>query len=67
MLLGGAGNDRLSTNSGNDRLFGNAGDDIFTIAFDENVLMPYNVIVDGGAGRDEVDFSSLRSAPSSTS
>ena len=71
VLLGGAGNDRLTTSSGHDRLFGNAGDDSFTIGFDENVLMPYNVIVDGGAGRDTVavleSSCSARSSISSTS
>lgn len=59
LLLGGTGNDRLSHDSGNDRLFGHGGNDTFVIAYDEQALAPYNVAIDGGAGRDRVDFSSL--------
>lgn len=58
VLLGLDGDDSFYSDSGHDKLFGNAGNDRFMIGFDENVLLPYSVTIDGGAGRDEVDFTS---------
>ena len=58
LLRGGIGNDLLYHDSGNDTLNGEGGDDLFSIGFDENVNLPYRVIVDGGLGWDRVSFVS---------
>ncbi len=58
-LTGGGGNDTLSHTSGNDRLFGQGGADSFEIGWDEASDLPYRVAINGGAGRDTVDFTSI--------
>lgn len=59
LLVGGTGNDYLVHASGNDRLLGQAGADTFSIQWDEIGDFPYRTVVNGGAGRDVVDFSSI--------
>lgn len=59
VLIGGAGNDSFSHETGNDRLLGQAGADSFSLGWDEAGARPYRVAVNGGAGRDTVDFTSV--------
>jgi len=59
VLIGGAGNDTFRHQSGNDRLLGQAGADSFSIGWDEAGALPYRVTVNGGAGRDTVEFTSV--------
>lgn len=59
VLIGGLGSDVLSHESGNDRLLGQAGNDTFEIDWDESSELPYRVVVNGGAGRDTVNFISV--------
>lgn len=59
VLIGGTGNDTLLHASGTDRLLGQAGADTFTIQWDELSERPYRTVLNGGAGRDSVDFSSI--------
>ncbi|MDF3605864.1 hypothetical protein PE067_06695 [Paracoccus sp. DMF-8] len=42
------------------RWWGNYGDDTFNIGFDENAALPYRVVIDGGVGRDTVEFTSTQ-------
>lgn len=58
LLIGGFGHDLLYHDFGNDTLRGNHGDDTFNIGFDENAALPYRVVIDGGVGRDTVEFTS---------
>lgn len=58
VLVGGLGNDVLNHEAGNDALYGQAGNDTFNIGFDENAAVPYPVLMDGGAGYDQVNFTS---------
>ncbi|MBK4215571.1 hypothetical protein JJJ17_06505 [Paracoccus caeni] len=57
-LEGGTGNDYLYHDSGNDTLLGNQGNDTFQIGFDGNANTPYRALIDGGLGKDTVQFNS---------
>lgn len=54
ILLGGAGNDFLNGGTGADTLLGGDGDD--------RIVFSHTAIADGGAGRDNLDFSAYNSA-----
>jgi Ca2+-binding RTX toxin-like protein len=58
LLIGGRGNDTFRHESGTDRMLGQAGADTFELGWDEAGNLPYRAVVNGGAGRDTVEFFS---------
>ncbi|MFM9936639.1 MAG: calcium-binding protein [Novosphingobium sp.] len=57
-IYGGEGNDIILNGPGNDYLFGQGGDDYFVMSeFSNGPIVPGLDYVDGGSGRDVVDFT----------